>query len=163
MLLGLWRGAGQRCPGSTSGMLGHDPTSNSQLLGRGLQHQSWLGKLGRSRFLGDRRLYSEGLVSLLPCSFSISRLDIGVTQVPLATAQEGQWDTVSHTGTARRGTGPCHGDMPWAQLVPPRLQQQPSDSPALQTHHLPTAGNKVGASLSMEAATSTPAGLLLPS
>lgn len=112
MLLGLWRGAGQRCPGSTRGMLGHDPTSNSQLLGRGLQHQSWLGKLGRSGFLGDRRLYSVGLVSLLPCSFSISRLDIGITQVPLATAQEGQWDTVSHTGTARRGTGPCHGDMP---------------------------------------------------
>lgn len=130
MLLGLWRGAGQRCPGSTRGMLGHDPTSNSQLLGIGLQHQSW--KLGRSRFLGDRRLHSEGLVSLLPCSFNISRLDMGVTQVPLATAQEGQWDTVSHWHCSQRDWFlPWGHATHWAQLVPPRLQQQPKDSPAL--------------------------------
>lgn len=60
---------------------------------------------------------------------------------------------------------PCHGDSAthWAQLVPPWLQQQPSDSSALQPHHPSTAGNKVEASLGMEAATSTPAGLLLPS
>lgn len=49
----------------------------------------------------------------------------------------------------------------WAQLGPPRLQPQPRGSSALQPHHTPAAGNTVEASLSVEAATSTPAGLLL--
>lgn len=117
--------------------------------------------MGRSRFLGDRRLYREGLVCLLPCSFSISRLDIRVTQVPLATAQEGQRDTVFHTDTAHSlvpAMGACHS------LGTPGPPMAAATTQGLICTAAPSAaGNKVEASLSMEAATSTPTGLLLPS
>lgn len=93
------------------------------------------------------------------CSPALST-SAGCTSVsprsPLRTVRHGvsHW----HCSQLDPAMGTCH---PLGTPGPPQLQ--PCASSALQPHHPSAAGNKEEASLSMEAATCTPAGLLLPS
>lgn len=72
------------------GMRGGDPESvGPREQGCSAGAGCGLGKLGRSRILGDRKLGGGGALSLLPSPFNFQRLGIRFTQVPPATAAEG--------------------------------------------------------------------------
>lgn len=148
------------------GMRGGDPESvGPREQGCSAGAGCGLGKLGRSRILGDRKLGGGGGCPCFPalstsrgwasgsrrCPQPLLRRD-GETMCPAPMLPQRDryppWGRATHPDT----TGP-----------PVAAGNSPSSNSASGTHRPPAAGSKTEPSLRMEAATSAPAGFLLPS